>query len=225
MKLHLETISFAVALAAFGGALGTLGCSSAKDCLVGTDCASPTEPTTPTSTPTTPTPPDPKKCGGRPYVGMGGTELSASRKAVLAGVDHGRVKPYSALTGEYPRVLGNTPASLQGAAATFGSAPARWYEEPESSSVALQTAYAVSFDGCLTYTETDAKYAAAPTPQSAQQLCTEMERKFWSRTPTTGEVASCVDVATNGTASEPQARRKWAYACASVLTAAGFLTY
>jgi hypothetical protein len=222
MKLHLGPTSFVAALAL---AAGSVGCSNAQDCLVGTDCsATPTSPTTPT-TPTTPTPPDPKKCGGRVYTGMGGVELSASRKAVLAGVDHGRVKPYSALTGEYPRVLGNTPASLQAAAATFGSAPARWYEEPESSSVALQTAYAVSFDGCLTYTQSDAKFAAAPTAQSAQQVCTEMERKFWSRTPTTQEVAACVDVATNGTNAEPQPRRKWAYACASVMTAAGFLTY
>lgn len=223
MKLQLGTLSIIASLAV--ATAGTFGCSNAQDCLAGTDCASPVDPNDPPApTPTTPTP-DPKQCGGRNYVGMGGAQLNASRKAVLAGADHGRVKPYSALTGEYPRVLGNTPASLQVAAATFGAPPARWYEEPQSSSVALQTAYAVSFDGCLTYTQSDAKYAAAPTQQSAQQVCAEMQRKFWSRTPMPQEVAACADVATNGTAAEPNARRKWAYACASVMTAAGFLTY
>ena len=39
------------------------------------------------------------------------------------------------------------------------------------------------------------------------------------------EVDSCVDLVNNKTAEEPQARRKWAYACASVLSSASFLTY
>lgn len=163
MKLHLGTVSILAALALSATAIGSLGCSGSQECLAGTDCVMPVDPNNPPApTPTTPTP-DPKKCGGRQYVGMGGADLAASRKAVLAGADHGRVKPYSALTGEYPRVLGITPASLQASAATFGSPPARWYEEPQSSSVALQTAYAVSFDGCLTYTQNDAKYGVAPT--------------------------------------------------------------
>ena len=51
-----------------------------------------------------------------------------------------------------------------------------------------------------------------------------MSRKFWSRTPTTQEIASCADVAMTGAAGEPIARA-WAYACACVLTSAGFLTY
>jgi hypothetical protein len=52
-----------------------------------------------------------------------------------------------------------------------------------------------------------------------------MARKFWSKTPSPEEIQSCVDVVVNGTAAETQIDRKWAYACASVLTSAGFLTY
>jgi hypothetical protein len=52
-----------------------------------------------------------------------------------------------------------------------------------------------------------------------------MARKFWSKTPAPQEIQTCVDVAITGAASEPDAPTKWAYACASVLTSAGFLTY
>ena len=52
-----------------------------------------------------------------------------------------------------------------------------------------------------------------------------MARKFWNKTPAPQEIQACVDVATTGAAKEPDARRKWAYACASVMTSAGFLTY
>jgi hypothetical protein len=122
-------------------------------------------------------------------------------------------------------VLGNTPASLAGAATTFGQPPARWYEEPVAGAVSLQTALAIAFDGCLTYTATDAQYGSAPTAATASAVCADMARKFWSRTPASGDIQACVDVAVTGTASETNARRRWAYACASVLTAAGFLTY
>jgi len=60
-------------------------------------------------------------------------------------------------------------------------------------------------------------------------------RKAWSRTPTTTEVDKCVNFAVNATRTEltgspamatPTApARRWAYTCASVLTAAGFITY
>jgi hypothetical protein len=52
-----------------------------------------------------------------------------------------------------------------------------------------------------------------------------MQHTFWNRAPNPDEVGACVDMATNGTASEPDPRRRWAYTCASVLTAAGFLSY
>ena len=141
------------------------------------------------------------------------------------GIDRGRVKPYDALATEYARVLGTTPASLAGASDTFAQAPARWYAEPQGNAVALQTAYKIAFDGCIDYTASAPAYATAPDATSAAKVCGEMERKFWSRVPSPAEIQKCVDAAVTGSKAEPTPRRKWAAACAAVLTSAGFLTY
>jgi len=184
-----------------------------------------------TTTPpgTTTTPPgttDPSTCTpGRNFTGMGGENLIGNRLVANAGVDRGRFKPYSALGGEFSRVLGTTPASLARAADTFGKPEARWYEEPSVGSVVLQTAYGVAYDGCLTYTESAPEYGAAPTAATASTQCAAMARKFWSRTASPDQIAACADVAVSGSASLTDSRKRWAHACASVLTAAGFLTY
>lgn len=162
---------------------------------------------------------------GRDYASFDKVSLIGARPPTRLGDDRARMKPFSALQTEYERVLGNKPASLTGAGATFGQVPKMWYEEPQASSVALQTAYTIAFDGCLTYTETAADFAAAPDAASAETQCSAMARKFWSKTPAPQEIQACVDMAVTGSASEPAPRRRWAYACASVLTSAGFLTY
>lgn len=168
---------------------------------------------------------DPALCTSKTYAGFENFELTSERKVQKLGTDRARMKPFSALQTEYTRVLGNTPASLTGAAATFGQPPARWYEEPAANAVALQTAQNIAFDGCLTYTATATEFASAPDQTSAETQCAAMARKFWSKTPGPSEISACVEVATTGSAAEPNARRKWAYACASVLTSAGFLAY
>lgn len=168
---------------------------------------------------------DPAQCTSRSYKGFGNAELTASRVIQNANVDRGRMKPFSALRTEYPRVLGTTPATVDGAGPTFGQAAPRWYEEPRANSVALQTAYNVAFDGCLTFTASSADFAASPDATTAAARCATLARKFWSRSPNADEIATCVTTATTGTAKESDPRRKWAYACASVLTSAGFLSY
>jgi hypothetical protein len=182
---------------------------------------------TPSSEDVTPKDPEgPTTCDpGKSYIGLDGTNLVERRTKSTAGEDRGRMKPYEVLAGEYARVLGTTPSSLAGAADTFGSSPPRWFEEPPVGGVVLQTAYKIAFDGCLTYTQAPAEYASAPTATSAPDKCAAMAKKFWSKTPSPEEISACVDVAVTGSASESNARRRWAYACASVLTAAGFLTY
>jgi hypothetical protein len=52
-----------------------------------------------------------------------------------------------------------------------------------------------------------------------------MTRKFWSRNATPDEIAACVNVATVDASKETDAKRKWAYTCAAVMTSAGFVTY
>lgn len=159
------------------------------------------------------------------YVGFGKTDLNATREEALAGVDRVRFKPYSALTGEYPRVTGQTPQLLTQSGTTFGQPVARWNQEPQASAVNVYTAYRVAFESCLALTATDAKYAAAPAEPVASGECSAFARRAWSRTATADEVKACVQVATVDTSTETDVRRRWAYTCASVLSSAGFLTY
>ena len=213
-------------LAALALALGAFACGEDADPLAG-------RPTTPAPSSSGEDPgsssggtPDPKTCTpGRAFMGMGGLDLVAGRVVANAGVDRGRFKPYSSLAAEYQRVLVNTPASLAGAADTFGKPEPRWYDEPSVGSVVLQTSYTIAFDGCLTYTATAPEFANTPTAADASTQCAAMAKKFWSRTASPDQITACADVAVSGSASIPDARKRWAYACASVLTAAGFLTY
>jgi hypothetical protein len=165
------------------------------------------------------------QCTGKEYVGFDQAKLTETRVGALSGTDQRRVKAFSVLRTEFPRVLGNTPASLQPAASTFGAPAARWDEEPTLNAVALQTAYSIAFDGCLTFTAQGAEYANAPDAANAPAVCGALQRKFWSQTATPAEIAACSKVAVVDAAAEPDARRRWAYACASVLTASGFMSY
>lgn len=162
---------------------------------------------------------------GTKYKGFAGTELTEKRVNAAIGTDRARIKPYSALKGEYERTIGVAPASLQQAGASFGNPPERFSSEPHASAIQVYSAFRVAFDGCLTYTEAPAEYANAPTPESAAQNCASMARKFWSRTATKEEIDSCAQVALTDSASEPTPRRRWAYTCAALLSSAGFLTY
>lgn len=100
-----------------------------------------------------------------------------------------------------------------------------WYEEPSASANTLYASFTVAYQGCLELTATGTAYAAAPTEATATTICTDLGRQFWSRTPSAEEVAPCVEYAVSETAGEPDPRRRWAYTCASVLSAAGFLSY
>ena len=153
---------------------------------------------------------------GKPHVGLGGLDVAAVAEGAAAG-DRARAKPYSALLGEYSRVLGpgNVPASLGNAASTFGVANERWYLEPVLSAVFLNTAFDVAFEGCTTLTSR----LPAPTEDSARTQCASWMRSFWSRDATPDQLDACVAAALES----PD--RPWAYACASVLSATGFLTY
>ncbi|MBX7100116.1 MAG: hypothetical protein K1X89_20545 [Myxococcaceae bacterium] len=191
-----------------------------------TDPTNPTNPTTPTD-PQPPPPPPPRCDMGRTYTGFAGTELHAGRVDNDLGLERGRVKPFSALTGEYPRVLGNTPAMLAGSDSTFGIVPARWSEEPQLSAISIYTAYRIAFQGCLTATANGAQYTSVPSNTTAETECRSWMKKFWSRQTdvSQAEVDACVKVAMVDTTKETDPKRRWAYTCASVLTSAGFMTY
>ena len=162
-------------------------------------------------------------CKGLPHVGFANFDFVGDRKAGEIGVNRRRVKPHSALASEFQRTLGVVPAGLASSASAFGDVPARWYAEPAAGAVSLYTTYNLSFTSCYD-TMTDAKFTTAPTAATAAAECAAMQRKFWQRTPTPDETKACADL-TLGLADEPLARRRWAHACASILTSVGFTTY
>lgn len=169
-------------------------------------------------------PTQPGSCAvGISHVGFASTDFVADRKPGAIGSDRRRVKPYSALRTEFQRALGSIPSAMQASASAYGDAPARWYSEPTAGAVSLYTTYSLAFTGCFD-TMTGAEYAEQPTRETAGAECAKMERKFWQRTGTPDETAACVDF-TLGLSSESVARRRWAHACASIMTAAGFTTY
>ena len=172
-----------------------------------------------------PDPTNPATCNqGYTYEGFGGLRLEVGRDDESVGFDRDRVKPLTALTGEYARVLGTTPALLTSLSNTFGNTPPRWYIEPKANAVSLFSSMRVAFVGCLNVTNT-VDYDVAPSPAVARTKCAEFAHKFWSRAAETEELDSCVDLVTTKTTEETVARRKWAYACASVLSSASFLSY
>jgi hypothetical protein len=178
-------------------------------------------------------PPPPARCDmGKTYTGFAGTMLEAGRVDNDLGLERSRVKPYTALVGEYQRVLGNNPALIGQSATTFGQDANRWLTEPTSSAVTVYSAYRVAFQGCLTVTTNTAntRYQTLPSNTTAATECASWARKFWSRDATQTEIDACVQVAMVDTTREgmntnPAANRRWAYTCASVLSAAGFMTY
>lgn len=162
---------------------------------------------------------------GKPHIGIGGVDLRAHRVDGAAGLDRGRVKPFSAMAGELPRILGQAPASLNELSTVYGEVPDRWYGEPSGSAMGVYTLHRVAFDGCLTITASAATYAAAPVTATATTECTRWATKAWSRRPEQTEIDACVSLATTGTAGQPDTRRRWAAVCAAVASSAGFLTY
>lgn len=156
--------------------------------------------------------------GGQPHIGLGGLDLAATEDGP-AGGDRARVKPFSALATEYQRVLGASPASVTSAGSTFGIPQDRWFLEPIASGVYVNKAFEVAFDGCQDLVAGDPRFEVAPSKEGAHDACTEWTRRFWSRDATPEQLDACVGAATDG------GDRPWVYACASVLTATGFLTF
>ena len=180
---------------------------------------------TPVDPPVIVDPQNPATCDqGFTYQGFGGLRLEVGRDEDGVGNDRDRVKPLSALTGEYARVLGTTPALLASLSNTFGNTPPRWYIEPQANAVSLFSSMRVAFVGCLNLTATS-EYDVTPDTNNARSKCADFSHRFWSRTAEVDEVDACVLLVTTKTGEESQPRRKWAYACASVLSSASFLTY
>lgn len=162
---------------------------------------------------------------GRSYVLFDGQKMEATRKNENVGVNRARLKPFPVMKSEYQRVLGFAPAGIDAAASSFENPPARWFEEAQHSGVSLNAIFDISFEACGTFTKTAPEFAAAPTAASAAKECAALMRKAWSRSPSPEEITACSDLAVTKLAAEPDARRKWAYVCSSILSSSQFLTF
>jgi hypothetical protein len=192
------------------------------------------------------TPEAPKDCRSNQvkHLGMDGKDLNVrvdgtQDQQTWAPVveDRHRMKPYEVLKGDFARVLGtanqtNMQNLLNGSADAFGAAPNRWFVEAQSSAVSVYTAYRVAFRGCLQYANVTPEYAQQPTAATAATECAKLQEKAWSRVPVKEEIDACVAIATDEASfakGTPQpvtdAKAKWAYACASVLSSANFISY
>lgn len=170
--------------------------------------------------------PEPVVCEQtRSYKGFDGSPLESGRLEIDPGTDRIRMKPFVALATEYERALGVAEVNTTAAAATFGRAPERWYLEPQASASTVYAAFALAYSACTQKTTAGADFAEAPSANSAQRVCRDLGLSAWHREPTSDEITTCATFAVDKTnAADPPAKR-WAYTCAAVLTASGFLTY
>ena len=161
----------------------------------------------------------------RTYTGFGSHTLEDDRPTIAAGSDRVRVKPYGALAAEYRAALGLTAFDTSDYATTFGKPPARWYIESAASANTIYAAFALAYDACTQHTAADPQYAATPEPVLADTICREHARRAWHREATDDEAATCATYAVSQTNPADAPRKRWAYACAAVLSASGFLAY
>jgi hypothetical protein len=161
----------------------------------------------------------------RTYVGFGGDALEADRPMIAAGSDRVRLKPYGALAAEYARALGLGAFNTATFAATFGKPPARWYQEPAASANTIYAAFALAYDACSQFTATAATYTAPPDTTNATTVCRDLAMRAWHREATDAEAAACAGYAIDKTDPAATAPKRWAYTCAAVLSASGFLAY
>jgi hypothetical protein len=162
---------------------------------------------------------------GRSYALFDGAKLEASRVNENVGINRARVKPFAAMQKEFQRVLGVVPPSLKDASGSFDVPATRWYGETLYSAVSLHAMATISYEGCLAYVKAKPAFAAAPTDATARTECSALMRKAWSRAPSPDEISGCADLATKSLADEKDVSRRWAYACASVLSSSQFLTF
>jgi hypothetical protein len=162
---------------------------------------------------------------GRSYAMFDGMKLEESRANENVGVNRARVKPFAAMTKEFQRVLGVVPPSLKDAGGSFDVPAARWYGETQYSAVSLHAMATISYEGCLAYVKGKPEFAAVPTDATATAECSSLMRKAWNRSPSPTEIAGCSDLAVKSLADEKDVARRWAYACASVLSSSQFLTF
>lgn len=161
------------------------------------------------------------------YLDFGGRNLAKDRisaEEIPSQGDRARLKPFSALEAEFRRVTGQVPSELQTAAATFNSAPPRWFREPQASGISLFVAYNLAFEVAKKKLEAQEEYKQTPNPDSAAAACTQFATEAWLAEPSPSEVKYCTDLVMNEDSGKTNVDR-WAHGLSAILTASRFLGY
>ena len=161
----------------------------------------------------------------RTYTGFGGNALESDRPKIEAGSDRMRIKPFASLSAEYTRALELASFDTAPYAATFGRPPARWYNEPQASANTVYAAFALAYDACTRRTALGGDYNTAPEINIANRLCKDFAMRAWQREADAAETTACATYAIEKTNPADAPAKRWAYTCAAVLTASGFLAY
>jgi hypothetical protein len=89
----------------------------------------------------------------------------------------------------------------------------------------VYAAFALAYEACTQHTLAPAVFANAPDATSAGLACREFARAAWHREATEDEATACVTYTLDQTIPTDPPRKRWAYSCAAVLSASGFLAY
>lgn len=158
------------------------------------------------------------------YVGMNGTDLASSRLDLEPGTNRARMLPFKRLREKYKRVLDVIPGFTGYQDISFYEPVIRWFVEPEINAINVLISFRSGYQGCRAYLSGE-EFGIAPTPATAEEQCIAWQRRFWSVEPTSEQTASCVSVLLHPQNTDPVVKNRWAYGCASVISATQFLTY
>lgn len=174
-----------------------------------------------------------RACGIVPkaYTGLDGKLLARDRDETPSSQDIMRIKPFTALLGDYRRIFGTPPRAAFDAASTFGVVPPRWFAEPQAGAISLFAAHRIAFAGCVSLMPSHEAWATMPSEEEARSQCTQWGREFWGHPPDTAQRETCVKFVTNdalfsgATPPVTNAGERWAAGCAMMLTTEEFLSY
>ena len=143
------------------------------------------------------------------------------------GVNRARFKPFAVMAGEYQRVLGVVLRRASRARRHRSTSPAaRWYAEAQLLGRLAQRDLRRSRSRVASPTRRRRRIrGGADRRDRAHGVRSAHAQGVEPRRLRPKRSRRCADLATKKLAAEPDARRRWAYACASVLSSSQFLTF
>ncbi len=172
---------------------------------------------------------------GHTWIGLDGQPLGADRADVDVGADSARIDTYLLFGRHVESHIGIvvndllTPdvAATFGGIGPYGAMPSEWYLEPEAGPMVLYTNFRIAFQACYRllkappyWVKNPAELTQPPTVAGATDRCKGWMEKMWAAEPTDDQLQACVELLTQGVASESDPVKQWSYGCAAVFTSA-----